>query len=118
MQSSLQSKLQLETNTLLHPSALLTNFSNNMVIGAMFISMVNILAPSLPAVNITAVCMLVVFSANLACFFPAASPMNAIVFAQKDIVSFEKNALLGFEVCMFFVVLLSTVGWAYVHWLF
>lgn len=99
-------------------SALLTNFSNNMVIGAMFISMVNILAPSLPAVNITAVCMLVVFSANLACFFPAASPMNAIVFAQKDIVSFEKNALLGFEVCMFFVVLLSTVGWAYVHWLF
>lgn len=99
-------------------SAILTNFANNMVIGAMFISMVNILGSNIPSVNVVAVSMLVVFGANLGCFFPVASPMNAIVFAQKDIVSFKTNALFGFTICIFFVILLCTVGYAYVNLLF
>ncbi len=46
-------------------------------------------------------------------FFPAANPMNAILFAQKDLVTFKAEFVHGIISCVFLCVVASVVGFLY-----
>ncbi len=52
-------------------------------------------------------------AANFSMFFPAANPMNAILFAQRDLVTFRQEAGFGFISCMILCVFLAIVGYAW-----
>lgn len=96
---------------MLASSAIITNFANNIVVGALFISLANILSGALPGLNVAALAILLMFSCSASIFFPAASPCNAMCFAQTDIVNFSQEFKLGLITTAVMVVVLVVVGW-------
>ena len=50
---------------------------------------------------------------SMSMFFPAANPMNAILFAQKDLVTFKAEVVHGIISCVFLCVVASVVGFLY-----
>lgn len=51
--------------------------------------------------------------ANLSMFFPAANPMNAILFAQRDLVTFRLEAGFGLIACIILCIFLAIFGYGY-----
>ncbi len=92
-------------------SAVITNFANNIVVGALFISLANILSATLPGMNVAALAVLLMFSCSASVFFPAASPCNAMCFAQTDIVNFSQEFKIGLVTTIVMVGVLVIVGW-------
>ena len=76
-------------------TAIVTNFANNVVVGALFISILTTMAPSMPNLNMTAVAVMIALAAQSSLFFPAASPINAICFAQTDLITFKDETIIG-----------------------
>ena len=86
--------------------AILTQFANNMIVTSVFVTIICFIGKALPFDPIVLSCLGII-SANLSMFFPAANPMNAILFAQRDLVTFRQEAGFGFLSCM----LLVGYGW-------
>lgn len=93
--------------------ALVSQVANNMVVVSVFVPIVCILSQALP-LNPEVLSCFVILGAALAMFFPAANPVNAILFAQKDIVTFKQEAGLGAILCLILGVLIAFFGsiWA------
>lgn len=93
-------------------SALVTNFANNMVICSLFVTIICFMGDALPFSPVVLSC-LVILGSNMSMFFPAANPMNAILFAQKDIVTFKQEVVHGLAACLFLCIITSIVGYLY-----
>lgn len=76
-------------------TAILTNFANNVVVGALFISLITALAGNIVNFNMSACAVMVALAAQSSMFFPAASPINAICFAQTDLITFKDETIVG-----------------------
>ena len=96
-------------------AAYITNFANNMIVCALFVTIVCFVRESLP-LNVEMLSYLVILSSSLSMFFPAANPINAILFGQKDLVTFRQDSFHGFVCCTFLCVVLLIVGslWGFV----
>ena len=93
-------------------SGFVTNFANNMVICTIFVTIIAFMADSLPFDPVMLSCLAVIAS-NLSMFFPAANPMNAIVFSQKDVVTFKAELVHGLICWAFLCVVTTVVGYFY-----
>lgn len=93
-------------------SAVVTNFANNMVVCSVFVTIICFMGDALPFDPAVLSC-LVILGTNLSMFFPAANPMNAIIFSQKDIVTFRQEFTHGLISCVFLCVFISVVGYLY-----
>ncbi len=96
--------------TVIFLAAYITNFANNMVICALFVTIVCFIRDSLP-IHPEILSYLVVLSSSLSMFFPAANPINAIIFGQRDCVSFRQEFLHGFICCSFLCIVLLVSGY-------
>lgn len=76
-------------------TAIVTNFANNVVVGALFISILTTIAATNPSLNVTAIAVMIALAAQSSVFFPAASPINAICFAQTDLITFKDESVVG-----------------------
>lgn len=92
--------------------ALVSQFANNTVVVAVFVPIVCIMSQALPFQAEVLTC-LVILGAALAMFFPAANPVNAILFAQKDLVTFRAEASTGFILCLLLGVFIALSGSAW-----
>lgn len=93
-------------------SAVVTNFANNMVVCSVFVTIICFMGDALPFSTAVMSC-LVILATNLSMFFPAANPMNAIIFSQKNIVTFKAEFTHGLISCIFLCVVISVVGFFY-----
>ena len=93
-------------------SAVVTNFANNMVVCSVFVTIICFMGDALPFDSAILSC-LVILATNLSMFFPAANPMNAIIFSQKDIVTFKAEFSHGLISCIFLCIVISVVGYFY-----
>ena len=93
-------------------SAVVTNFANNMVVCSVFVTIICFMGDALPFSTEILSC-LVILATNLSMFFPAANPMNAIIFSQKNIVTFKAEFTHGLISCVFLCVFISIVGYFY-----
>ena len=93
-------------------SAVVTNFANNMVVCSVFLTIICFMGDALPISTAVMSC-LVILATNLSMFFPAANPMNAIIFSQKNIVTFKAEFTHGLISCVFLCVVISVVGFFY-----
>ncbi|WP_273524441.1 SLC13 family permease [Mailhella massiliensis] len=96
--------------TLVLLPALITNFANNLVISAIFVSVIGSMGDALPYSPLIMAC-LVIMGSNISCFFPAANPMNAFLFAQKDIVSFRQEFSFGLKTLCLQTIFIAVVGY-------
>lgn len=92
--------------------AILTQFANNMIVTSVFVTIICFIGKALPFNPVILSC-LVILSANLSMFFPAANPMNAILFAQRDLVTFRQEASFGFLSCMLLCLFLAVAGYGW-----
>lgn len=92
--------------------ALITNFANNVIICVIFVSVIGTIGASLPFDPVILSC-LVIMGANISCFFPAANPMNAILFAQKELVTFRQEFQLGLCTLLLQSLFIAVVGYAW-----
>lgn len=67
-------------------AGILTNFANNAVVGILFVSLSFAMAESI-GLNVAAVTTLIVIVAHLALFTPAASPLAAMLFSNREWVT-------------------------------
>ena len=93
-------------------SGFITNFANNMVICTIFVTIITFMGDLLPFDPVMLSCLAIIAS-NLSMFFPAANPMNAIVFSQKDIVTFKAELTHGLISWAFLSVVTAVVGYLY-----
>ena len=93
-------------------SAVVTNFANNMVVCSVFVTIICFMGDALPFSTAVMSC-LVILATNLSMFFPAANPMNAIIFSQRNIVTFKAEFTHGLISCVFLCVVISVVGFFY-----
>lgn len=93
--------------------ALVSQVANNMVVVSIFVPIVCLLSQAL-GINPELLTCLVILGAALAMFFPAANPVNAILFAQKDLVTFKAEAGLGAVLCLILGLFIALFGsiWA------
>lgn len=93
-------------------SALITNFANNMVVCSVFVTIICFMGDVLPF-NLALLSGLVILATNFSMFFPAANPMNAIIFSQKSILNFKDEFSHGLISCLFLCVVTAVVGYFY-----
>lgn len=98
--------------TVIFLTAYITNFANNMIICALFVTIVCFIRDSLP-IHPEILSYLVVLSSSLSMFFPAANPINAIIFGQRDYVSFRQEFTHGFICCSFLCCVLLVFGYVW-----
>lgn len=81
-------------------AAVLTNFANNAVVGILFVSISFAMAESI-GLNFPAITTLIVIVSHLALFTPAASPLAAMLFSNKewmtskDIMKYSAGGILA-----------------------
>lgn len=92
--------------------AILTQFANNMIITSVFVTIICFIGKALPY-DPAILSVLVIMASNFSMFFPAANPMNAILFAQRDLVTFRQEAGFGFCACMLLCLFTATVGYGW-----
>lgn len=90
-------------------SALATNFSNNLVVCGIFVAIACFMADVID-MDIRAVSCLIIAGSSISIFFPAASPLNAVLFSQKELVTFKQEFSFGIKTCLIQCLLLSIVG--------
>lgn len=95
--------------TIILLAGIVTNFANNLVVAGIFITMVCMMS-NVVRVNPELVTTLILFASCLAIFFPAACPMSAIVFSQKEIVTFRQQASLAIKIFVAEFFIIAVVG--------
>ena len=93
-------------------SGVITNFANNMVICTIFVTIICFMGDLLPFNPVMFSCLAII-SSNLSMFFPAANPMNAIVFSMKEIVTFKAEFAHGLASFIFLCAVTTIVGYFY-----
>lgn len=91
-------------------AALVTNFSNNLVVCGIFVSIACFMGDIIPFPAPLVTC-LIILGSSIALFFPAASPLNAVLFSQKDLVTFRQQFSLGLGTSVLQCALISVFGY-------
>lgn len=90
-------------------SIILTNLLNNMVVAMIFITLLFSLQDCLGSLNMIATVLSIMLASYVACATPAASPLNAFMYGQRDLVSFRNQMLQGIKTCILLAVLIVAV---------
>ena len=90
-------------------SIILTNLLNNMVVAMIFITLLFSLQDYLNGLNLTAMVLSIMLASYVACATPAASPLCAFVYGQRDLVSFKNQMLQGVKTCLLLAVLIIAI---------
>ena len=90
-------------------SAIASNFANNLVVCGIFVAIACFMGDVI-AMDLRTVSCLIIAGSSISIFFPAASPLNAVLFSQKELVTFTQEFYLGIKTCLIQCVLLSLVG--------
>lgn len=95
-------------------AVLFTNVANNMVVGAVFTTLIATIGAGM-GMNVTPVIALLAVAVNLALATPAASPLMIMTFAMKDWMPpalIYKYAAITVVLCLIFCLLIG-LPWAY-----
>ncbi len=92
-------------------TVILTNFLNNLPIGSIFVSLVVVLAGDLAGVNIYAVVVMLIFACFISIVLPPANVPNAVIYGQRDLITFKNQFTVTFTCAVVFVLFLLTVGY-------
>ena len=92
-------------------TAVLTNIANNMVLGAIVISILTVVGESIQGINMIAMAVLLMFAAEFSMFLPSANPINAILFSQTEWVTFKGEMKHGLITCGCLCLVLVIVYW-------
>ena len=96
-------------------TVVLTNLLNNLPVGSIFASLVLVLADGLPDINILAVVIMIILACFISIVLPSANVPNAIIFGQKDLISFKNQVMVTFTCATVFVIFLLTIGYAWLN---
>lgn len=91
-------------------AAIITNFANNIVVGAIFITLGCALAPGAGIEKIDMLSVMMIYGAMLGFVTPAASPYAATAFANKEWLTSEMIYKLGIMMLGTFVIVFSILG--------
>ncbi len=92
---------------------LLTNFLNNMIVALIFVSILASLDLQAMGLNITVLAIMIMCSSVYAMFSPAASPVSAFIFSQKDLIRFKDHCLHGLKCCAVILIFSFTIVYWY-----
>lgn len=92
--------------------AFITNFSNNTVVCGVFVPIACMLTPMLN-LNPQIITSLIIAASCIAIFFPAASPLSAVLFSQKELVTFRQQCGLGLKTFVVQCVIIAFAGLAW-----
>ena len=90
-------------------AAICTNFSNNIVVCGIFVATACFLGGVI-TMDLRAVVCIIIASSSVSIFFPAASPLNAVLFLQKELVTFRQLFLFGIKTTIIQCLLIAIVG--------
>jgi len=93
-------------------TVVLTNCLNNLPVGSIFVSLLIVLADSLPGVDIYAVTVMIIFACFVSIVLPPANVPNAIIYGQKDLITFKNQITVTFTCALVFIAFLLTIGYA------
>ena len=99
-------------------SIVLTNVLNNMIVAMLFITLLFSLPDCMANLNTTATVLSIIIGSYVACATPAASPLNAFMYGQKDLVSFKNQFLQGLKTCVLSAVLIVCVFYPFASFIF
>jgi len=85
--------------------AVLTNFLNNMVIGAIMVSVLGTIGYAIPGLNVEAAFIAIVYCTFLGIAMPSANPVAAYVFGMKDTVRFGELAKVGWLAVVLYLII-------------
>lgn len=91
----------------------LTNFLNNMIVALIFVSILASLNLEAMGLNIVVLAVMILCSSVYAMFSPAASPVSAFIFSQKDLITFRAHCMHGLKCCAVIVLFSVTVVYWY-----
>ena len=97
---------------------LVTNVMNNIIAGSIMVSVAALVGSAIPGTNVVALSVMAAFASMFAIFTPAASPICALLFGQKDLVHAKDQAMYGLLTALLLFVMLATVGWLFATLLF
>lgn len=94
--------------------AFITNFSNNTVVCGVFVPIACMLI-GIIQVNAQLITSLIIAASCIAIFFPAASPLSAVLFSQKELVTFRQQSGLGIKtfIIQCIIIAFAGLGWGY-----
>lgn len=91
----------------------LTNFLNNMIVALIFVSILASLNLEAMGLNIVVLAVMILCSSVYAMFSPAASPVSAFIFSQKDLITFRTHCMHGLKCCAVIVLFSVTAVYWY-----
>ena len=94
-------------------SALLTNIANNVVVGAIFMTLGFTLAPSVGVENTLLLSIMIMYGATLGFLTPASTPYAAVAFGNKDWSDAGQIYRYGAAAFVVFIVVFSTIGYVW-----
>lgn len=80
-------------------STILTNFLNNLPVAIIFISTMFALRETMIGINMEAASLAIIMASFAACATPAANPVNAITFANTDLIDTKMSLKVGSICC-------------------
>lgn len=90
-----------------------TNFLNNAVVGMLFVTILSLIANNFSNENLYAIAVIILIASCTACVTPAASPMNAFLFGQTDVLDIKYHIKHSLVSSVLLYVFLVTVFYGY-----
>lgn len=99
-------------------SVILTNVLNNMIVAMLFITLLFSLPECMENLNTIATVLSIMLASYVACATPAASPLNAFMYGQRDLVSFKNQILQGVKTCLLLTLLIICIFYPFASLVF
>lgn len=99
-------------------SIVLTNVLNNMIVAMLFITLLFSLPECMENLDVVAAVLSIMLASYVACATPAASPLNAFMYGQRDLVSFKNQILQGLKACVLLAVLIICIFYPFASFIF
>lgn len=90
-------------------SVVATNFLNNLVVATLFIAILFSMTDLIGSLNSASMVLGLALASYAACATPAANPVNAFLFGQKDLVAFKTEMKVGGASCLMIAVFVLVV---------
>lgn len=97
-------------------ASILTNFLNNNTVGVFMISTAVIMSDSLGDISMFAVSICILISCFVAVATPAATAMAAIIFGQKDMITYGNQTISGLVAVVSLWLIIAVICFPYLSW--
>ncbi len=90
---------------------LVTNLTNNMVIGIILITLLGVFASAMPALNTSAASVMVILTVCQAFLLPSGSIYSSVLHARRDLISFNEIYKVFVPTSILVLVIYSVIGY-------